>query len=158
MRARLPEKPVRRTIPLSLAVLFLALPSLHALGAQDRHVFNPPGLPSNLPFSNGIQIGDQLWIAGMQGVVTGDVEAETRSTLDNVKKVLDAAGYQPGDVVQVTVYLKDINDFPRMNAVYAKFFPDPKPTRTTVEVARLVNDARVEITAVAVRRHSGSAP
>jgi 2-iminobutanoate/2-iminopropanoate deaminase len=128
-----------------------------AVQAQERRVFNPPGLPSNLPFSNGIQIGDMLYIAGMQGTISGDIEAETRTTLANMKKVLDAAGFQPSDVVQVTVYLKDIKDFPKMNAVYREFFPDPKPTRTTVEVAGLVNDARVEITATARRTHGGSA-
>jgi 2-iminobutanoate/2-iminopropanoate deaminase len=141
------EDKVRRMLLVSLLALVPV-----GLRAQERRVFNPPGLPSNLPFSNGIQIGNTLWIAGMQGVVNGDIEAETRTTLANLKKVLDAAGFQVGDVVQVTVYLKDINDFPKMNAVYREFFPDPKPTRTTVEVARLVNDARIEITSMAVKR------
>lgn len=127
-----------------------------AVQAQERHVFNPPGLPSNLPFSNGMQVGNTLYIAGMQGVVSGDITEETRTALANLKKVLDAAGFKPADVVQVTVYLKDVNDFPKMNAVYRDFFPDPKPTRTTVEVARLVNDARIEITSVALRSHGGS--
>jgi 2-iminobutanoate/2-iminopropanoate deaminase len=147
MTRRQTEDKVRRTLLLSLLALVPV-----ALRAQERRVFNPPGLPSNLPFSNGMQIGNTLWIAGMQGVVTGDIEAETRTALANMKKVLDAAGFQVGDVVQVTVYLKDINDFPKMNAIYREFFPDPKPTRTTVEVARLVNDARIEITSVAVKR------
>jgi 2-iminobutanoate/2-iminopropanoate deaminase len=126
------------------------------LRAQERRVFNPPGLPSHLPFSNGLQVGDMLWIAGMEGVVSGDVAEETRTTLLNIKKVLDAAGFDVADVVQVTVYLKDIDDFAKMNAVYREFFPDPKPTRTTVQVARLVNDARVEITSMAVRRRAGA--
>ncbi|HWZ59626.1 MAG TPA: Rid family hydrolase [Gemmatimonadaceae bacterium] len=148
---------MRRTVVLLSMLSLVSLSWSAGLQAQERHVFNPPGLPSNLPFSNGMQVGDQLWIAGTEGVVTGDIEAETRTALENIKKVLDAAGYQVGDVVQVTVYLKDINDFPRMNAVYAAFFPDPKPTRTTVQVARLVNDARIEITSVAVHHHAGGA-
>ena len=97
-----------------------------------------------------------LWIAGIEGVVSGDIEAETRTALENIKKVLDAAGYTPADVVQVTVYLKDIDDFPKMNGVYRTFFPDPKPTRTTVQVAKLVNDARVEITSVAVHARNAA--
>jgi 2-iminobutanoate/2-iminopropanoate deaminase len=135
------------------------LMTVTALGAQaqERRIFNPPGLPANLPFSNGIQVGDMLYIAGQQGTVSSDIAEETRTTLANIKKVLDAAGFLPSDVVQVTVYLKDINDFPKMNAVYREFFPDPKPTRTTVEVARMVNDAHVEITSVALRTHGGSA-
>jgi 2-iminobutanoate/2-iminopropanoate deaminase len=137
--------------------VLLSLCSTSVLTAQGRRVFNPPGSPTNLPFSNGIQVGDMLWIAGTEGTVTGDIESETRSALENIKKVLDAAGYQPGEVVQVTVYLKDIDDFAKMNAVYKTFFPDPKPTRTTVQVAKLVNDARIEITSVAIHQHGGGA-
>ena len=135
----------------TLLCLVPALLGAVTLQAQARRVFNPPGLPSNLPFSNGIQVGDVLWIAGTEGVVSGDITEETRTALANVKKVLDAAGFELNDVVQVTVYLKSIDDFAKMNAVYSAFFADPRPTRTTVEVARLVNDARVEITSVAVR-------
>jgi 2-iminobutanoate/2-iminopropanoate deaminase len=144
---------VARWVP---ALALLMAISAVGLSAQERKVFNPPGTPTNLPFSNGIQVGDVLYIAGMQGVKSGDIEAETRTCLASIKKVLDAAGFKPSDVVQVTVYLKDVNEFPKMNAVYREFFPDPKPTRTTVEVARLVNDARIEITSVAVRNHGGS--
>lgn len=125
------------------------------LDAQERRVFNPPGSPTNLPFSNGIQVGDMLWVAGTEGTITGDIESETRSALENIKKVLDAAGYTPSEVVQVTVYLADVNDFDKMNGVYRTFFPDPKPTRATVQVAHLVNNARIEIVSVAVHNHSG---
>lgn len=127
------------------------------LRAQERHVFNPPGAPTGLPFSNGIQVGDMLWVAGTEGTISGDIESETRTALENIKKVLDAAGYQPSDVVQVTVYLADIHDFDKMNDVYKTFFPDPKPTRTTVQVAHLVRDAKIEITSVAIRSHGEKA-
>lgn len=137
---------------LVLVLLLLVTATLHA---QERRVFNPPGLPSNLPFSNGIQVGDMLWIAGTEGDISGDITEETRTALANIKKVLDAAGFALSDVVQVTVYLKDINEFGKMNAVYRAFFSDPRPTRTTVEVARLVGDARIEITSVAVRTPTG---
>jgi 2-iminobutanoate/2-iminopropanoate deaminase len=140
----------------SIAFLAVALLGAATLPAQERRVFNPPGLPSNLPFSNGIQVGDMLWVAGTEGMVSGDITEETRTALANIKKVLDAAGFGVRDVVQVTVYLRDIADFAKMNAVYSEFFPDPRPTRTTVAVARLVNDARVEITSVAVRRTGSS--
>jgi 2-iminobutanoate/2-iminopropanoate deaminase len=139
------------------AVALLGVLSARTAQAQERRVFNPPGAPTNLPFSNGIQVGNTLYLAGVQGTVSTDIEAETRSALAAIKKVLDAAGFKPSDVVQVTVYLKDVNDFPKMNAAYREFFPDPKPTRTTVEVARLVNDAHIEITSVAVRSSGGSA-
>lgn len=138
--------------------LFVVLPVLlcaTAAHAQERHVYNPPGAPTNLPFSNGIQVGNTLYIAGVQGTKWDDIAAETQSALANIKKVLDAAGFKPSDVVQVTVYLKDMNDFGKMNAVYKEFFPNPKPTRTTVEVARLANNAHIEITSVAVRSGGG---
>ncbi|NUR34382.1 MAG: RidA family protein [Gemmatimonadaceae bacterium] len=142
----------RATLVRSAFLSSIMLLGATALQAQERRIINPPGLPTNLPFSNGIQVGDMLWIAGTEGVVSGDITEETRTALANIKKVLDAAGFDVRDVVQVTVYLKDIEDFQRMNAAYREFFPDPRPTRTTVQVARLVNDARVEITSVAVRR------
>jgi 2-iminobutanoate/2-iminopropanoate deaminase len=141
----------RAWIGASLVTLVALVVAASSLSAQERRVFSPPGEPTNLPFSPGIQIGDMLWIAGHEGTITGDIESETRTALAAIKKVLDAAGFQVTDVVQVTVYLKDIEDFPKMNAVYREFFPDPKPTRTTVQVARLVNDARIEITSFAVR-------
>ncbi|MFN8573898.1 MAG: RidA family protein [Gemmatimonadaceae bacterium] len=138
-----------------LAVTLLGATTAHA---QDKKVFNPPGAPTNLPFSNGLQVGDMLWVAGTEGEISGDISEETRTALANIKKVLDMAGYTVNEVVQVTVYLKDISEFSKMNAVYAAFFPNPRPTRTTVEVARLVGDARIEITAVAVHSRAGKAP
>ena len=141
----------------SLVVLVLLFIASASLGAQERRTFSPPGEPTNLPFTPGIQVGDMLFIAGHEGTpLTGDVETETKQALAAIKKVLDAAGFQVTDVVQVTVYLKDIKDFPKMNGVYRDFFPDPKPTRTTVQVAGLVNDARIEITSFAVRSHGAA--
>lgn len=146
----------RRAILRGLVVVVPVLLFAGSARAQERHVFNPPGAPANLPFSNGIQVGNTLYIAGTQGTKSDDISAETQSCLDNIKKVLDAAGFTPGDVVQVVVYLKDANDFQKMNAVYRQFFPNPKPTRTTVEVARLIGDAHIEISAVAVRSGGGA--
>lgn len=146
----------RGAIVRGLLVVLPVLLCATAAHAQERHVFNPPGSPTNLPFSNGVQVGNTLYIAGMQGTKSDSIGAETRSCLENIKKVLDAAGFKPSDVVQVTVYLKDMNDFRNMNAAYKEFFPDPKPTRTTVEVARLFNDAHIEITSVAVRSGGGA--
>jgi len=144
------------TFALTFALMFARTLAPASLHAQERRVFNPPGAPTNLPFSNGIQVGDMLWVAGTEGTVSGDIEAETRTALENVKKVLDAAGYTPSEVVQVTVYLADINDFDKMNSVYKTFFPDPKPTRSTVQVAHLVNNAKIEIASVAIHTHAGT--
>ena len=142
----------------SIAVLGLALLAAHAQRWKTGpRVINPPGSPSNLPFSNGLEVNGMLFVAGTQGqnaqgkVVPGGIEAETRQALENIRKIVQGAGMDMGNVVAVNVYLADANEFGKMNSVYKTFFPDPKPTRTTVQVARLVNDARIEISAIAVR-------
>ena len=134
---------------LALAVLLLS-PAVAV--AQQKEVFNPPGTPTDLPFNNGIKIGNNLWVAGMEGEVTGDIESETKSALERVRSVLQAAGMELRDVVAVQVYLADIKDFQKMNAMYRTFLTEgPKPTRTTVQVTHLVNDARIELTVTAVK-------
>jgi 2-iminobutanoate/2-iminopropanoate deaminase len=146
----------RRAVVRGLLVVVPVAVCAASAGAQARHVFNPPGAPATLPFSNGLQVGNTLYISGTQGTKSDSIGAETQSCLDNIKKVLDAAGFKPSDVVQVTVYLTDVNDFKNMNAVYRQFFPDPKPTRATVQVAGLVGGAHIEISAVAVKSGGGA--
>jgi len=92
-----------------------------------------------------------MWVAGMEGEVNGDIEAEAKSALERIRSVLQAGGMDLKDVVAVQVYLADIKEFQKMNGVYRTFFSDPKPTRTTVQVAGLVNNARIEITVTAVK-------
>lgn len=108
----------------------------------------------SLPFSPGIRIGEFLFVSG-QGpigengkVEPGDVRTQTRKTLENFRKVVEAAGSTMDEVVQTTVYLKDLNDFAGMNETYSTFFSDPKPARTTVQ-AELLFGMRVEIQGIA---------
>ncbi|HET6201360.1 MAG TPA: RidA family protein [Planctomycetota bacterium] len=82
-------------------------------------------------------------------IVAGDVRVQTRRVLENVVAILEAAGATPAHVVKTTVYLKDLADFAAMNEVYAEFFPKDPPARSTVEVARLPKEVRVEIDAIA---------
>jgi 2-iminobutanoate/2-iminopropanoate deaminase len=110
------------------------------------------------PYSQAIIAGDLIFCAGQgaidpatQEVRRGTVEEETERTLRNLAAVLDAAGATFADVVKTTVFLTDMNDFTAMNEVYARFFPDPPPARTTVEVAGLPKGFKVEIEAVARR-------
>jgi 2-iminobutanoate/2-iminopropanoate deaminase len=79
----------------------------------------------------------------------GDVKAQTRRVLDNLKHVLTAAGSSLDRAVKATVYLADMNDFAAMNEVYAEYFHSTKPARSTVQAARLPKDARVEIDLIA---------
>jgi 2-iminobutanoate/2-iminopropanoate deaminase len=110
------------------------------------------------PYSQAIVVGELVFCAG-QGAIDpttqelrrGTIEEETERTLRNLEAVLDAAGATFADVVKTTVFLADINDFAAMNDVYARFFPDPPPARTTVEVAALPKGFKVEIEAIARR-------
>lgn len=84
-------------------------------------------------------------------IVDGEIEDQTRRVLENLSAVLVAGGASLGDVVRTTVYVTDLLLFPRINAVYAEFFPgDPAPARATVQVAALPLGARVEIDAIAL--------
>jgi 2-iminobutanoate/2-iminopropanoate deaminase len=110
------------------------------------------------PYSQAIVAGDLVFCAGQgaidpvtQDVRHGTVEEETERTLQNIGAVLDAAGASFADVVKTTVFLVDIDDFAAMNGVYARFFPDPPPARSTVEVAALPKGFKVEIEAIARR-------
>ena len=83
-------------------------------------------------------------------IVNGGVEAETRQVLNNLKQVLEAANSGLNYVVKTTVFLRDMADFPKMNAVYAEFFPEDPPARSTVAVASLPKDVAVEIETIAL--------
>jgi 2-iminobutanoate/2-iminopropanoate deaminase len=82
-------------------------------------------------------------------IVEGDIAIQTERVLENLKAVLEACGSTLAQVLKTTVYLKDMGEFPRMNEVYARYFPENPPARATVEVARLPRDVRVEIDAIA---------
>jgi 2-iminobutanoate/2-iminopropanoate deaminase len=108
------------------------------------------------PYSAGIRVGNMVYTAGQVGIdpvvgdiVAGGIEAETRQALRNVQAVLKAAGSSLDRVVKTTVFLQDMNEFSRMNAVYAEFFKEKPPARSTVQVGALPKGAAVEIEAVA---------
>ena len=109
------------------------------------------------PYSQAVQIEDMVFTAGQIGldpatkqVVSGGIEAETRQVLNNLKHVLEAANSGLNYVVKTTVFLRDMADFPKMNAIYAEFFPENPPARSTVAVAALPMGVAVEIEAVAL--------
>ncbi len=109
------------------------------------------------PYSAAVKVGAFVYTAGQIGidpatgeVVSGGIEAETRQALTNLKHVLEAAGASLNDVVKTTVFLRDINDFARMNAVYAEFFTDQPPARSAIQAAALPKGVAVEIEAVAI--------
>lgn len=109
------------------------------------------------PYSQAIIANGFVYTAGQVGtdpktgtLIEGGIEAQTEQTLKNIEAVLKASGSSLDDVVKTTVFLADINDFAKMNEIYAKRFKTPFPARSTVQVARLPRDARIEIEAVAL--------
>ncbi|GAB6101687.1 RidA family protein [Thermococcus atlanticus] len=107
------------------------------------------------PYSQAIKAGEFLFISGQIPVdrdgnlVEGGIKAQTRQVLENIRAILEAAGAGLDNVVKVTVYLKDMNDFGAMNEVYAEYFGSSKPARAAVEVSRLPKDVRIEVEAIA---------
>jgi len=111
------------------------------------------------PYSQAVCVGDLLFTSGQIPIVPatgqmieGGIEAQTTRVLENLKAVLDAAGAKFGDVVKTTVFLKNLDDFVAMNAIYAKYFAPEgviAPARSTVQVAALPKDALVEIEIIA---------
>jgi 2-iminobutanoate/2-iminopropanoate deaminase len=110
------------------------------------------------PYSQGIIANGIIFASGQIPIDpatgelnTGSIEDQTRLVLNNLKAVLDEGGCTFDDVVKCTVFLEDMDDFSRMNAVYAEFFKPPYPARAAVQVARLPKDVKVEIEAIAVK-------
>jgi len=137
---------------LATVVVFVLLCSAFTVAAEKR-VVRPPGAKASASWSHGILVGDTLYISGMgedaNGKIPSDFEAEAKQALDNIGAILKAGGMSPDDVVSVQVYLTDGAMFEGMNAVYRSYFKDPRPTRATVVVAKLVGQGQIEITATA---------
>ena len=134
-------------------VALISLCSSLALAA-DKKVILPKGAERNAGWSHGILIDGTLYVSGMggedaAGKIPATFESEMKQSLSNIAAVLNEAGMSLADVVSVQVYLTDGALFDRMNAVYKATLPDPKPTRTTVVVAKLVGAGHVEITVTA---------
>lgn len=126
---------------------------------MPKTILTTPDAPKALgPYSAGVMVGNHMvFTAGQLGLdpasnelVPGGVEAETSQALHNLSAILASAGAELRHVVKTTVFLRDMNDFARMNAVYAEFFKENPPARSTVQVARLPRDGAVEIEAIAI--------
>ncbi len=124
----------------------------------EKEVVIAPEAPAAIgPYSVAIRAGELIFTAGQIGLdpksgqmVGGGVEAETRQALTNLKHVLESAGSGLDRVVKTTVFLRDMADFARMNAVYAEFFTEKYPARSAIQAAALPKGAAVEIEAVAL--------
>ena len=141
----------------------LALCAALAAGAcahTGKEVVSTKNAPEAIgPYSQGIRYGNMLFLAGQipmdpktnQVMAAGSIEEQTKLVIENLRAVLEANGMTLADVVATQVFMKDLNEFPRMNAVYGSYFKDKPPARATVEVARLPRDVKIEIAATAAK-------
>jgi len=125
---------------------------------SNRTVIHSENAPKAIgPYSQGIRTGNLIFCAGQTPIlpatgelIVGEIEAQTRQVLNNLKAVLEAADTDMDKVVKTTVFMTNLGDFARMNAVYAEFFPVNPPARSTVQVSALPRGAQVEIECVAI--------
>jgi 2-iminobutanoate/2-iminopropanoate deaminase len=125
---------------------------------MERTIVSTKEAPQAIgPYSQAVVAGDLVFCSGQipltpdGALVEGDITAQTRQVLVNLGNLLEASGSSLASVVKTTVFLADMNEFAAMNQVYAEFFPSDPPARSTVQVARLPRDVRVEVEAVAIR-------
>jgi 2-iminobutanoate/2-iminopropanoate deaminase len=124
----------------------------------DMQFHFPPGGSTMGPYSPAVSIGELVYTSGQiprdksGALISNSIEAATQTALENLRDVLASAGCTPGDVLKTTVFMQDLNDFEGMNKTYAAFFGPHRPARSTVQVAKLPANSRVEIECVAVKR------
>ena len=124
---------------------------------MKKTIIAAPDAPKALgPYSQAVRVGDFLFLSGQTPIlpgtgelVTESFEAQVRQIFKNLAAVLNAAGADFTQVVKTTVFLKNMDDFAKMNGIYAEFFPSAPPARSTVQAAKLPKDAAIEIEAIA---------
>jgi 2-iminobutanoate/2-iminopropanoate deaminase len=147
-----------RTFSRIAMMLSLLWPVFPAWASDARKAIVSPDAPAAIgPYSQAILTGDTLYLSGQVGIdpktgkfASDEIRGQTEQVLRNLEAVLKAAGMNMDNAVQAQVYLLDMNDFAVMNEIYARWFKLP-PARTTVQVARLPRDARIEIALVAIK-------
>lgn len=124
---------------------------------MNKSVISTNAAPGAIgPYSQGIKVGELVYTSGQlpidpkTGEMPATIEEQTKQSLENVKTILESSGSGLSKVVKTTVFLSDMNNFGKMNEVYAKFFTGDYPARSAIEVARLPKDALVEIEVIAI--------
>ena len=126
---------------------------------MGKEIVRTPNAPEPIgPYSQGTLAGGFLFVSGQGAVdpkvgqlVSGDIETQTRQVLTNVRSIVEAAGLSMRDVVKVSIFLKNMDDFKRMNEIYKTFFAEAPPARTTVEARLPLPNMLIEIDAIAHR-------
>lgn len=122
-----------------------------------KQIIQTPNAPKAIgPYSQAVRVDKFLFLSGQipldpktMEVVSGDITIQTKQCLSNIKAVLEQAHLNFSHIVKVTIFLKNMSDFPKVNETYGSYFEAPFPARSTVEVARLPKDVQIEIEAVA---------
>ncbi len=145
-------------------LLALFTTGILAAGAQAdvrNEVISTKNAPAAIgPYSQAIRSGNMLFLSGQipidpesnQAIADETIEKQTKLVIENLRAVLEANGMTIVDVVSTQVFMKDLNEFSRMNAIYGSYFNEKPPARTTVEVARLPRDVKIEIAAIAIKK------
>lgn len=122
-----------------------------------KSAVSTPNAPAAIgPYSQAIKAGNLVFVSGQLPInpatgqlLNGTIEEQTEQSIRNIQAILEAAGTPLESVVKTTLFIRDMNDFPKINETYAKFFKNCPPARATVQVARLPKDAGIEIEAIA---------
>ena len=154
----MPHSRLARSAASVLATAML-LTVVAAAPAADVQFFPVPGEDGRtLPFSDAVQVGDLIFLAGKLGnipgtreLAPGGIEGETRQAMENIRATLLRLGASMDDVVKCTVFLADIDEWAAMNAVYVTYFPRHRPARSALGVSGLALGARTEIECIAAR-------
>lgn len=125
---------------------------------MDKHIIRTANAPAPIgPYNQAIRANGFLFVSGQIAIdpttgelVRGNMEEETRQVMENLRAILEAAGISMAHVVKASIFLKDMDDFARVNSVYGSYFGEDAPARETVQVARLPKDVNVEISVIAV--------
>jgi 2-iminobutanoate/2-iminopropanoate deaminase len=124
---------------------------------MKKKIIKVSGCPEAVgPYSQAVRANDLLFVSGNlpidveTGKITeGGIELQTHMVLKNISKLLEGAGLQLSDIIKTTIFIKDMNDFAKVNSVYSEYFTSDYPARSTVEVSRLPKDALIEIECIA---------
>ena len=127
--------------------------------SMKKEIISTPEAPAPIgPYSQAVQAGDFLFCSGQIAINpqtgeldTADIQTETKRVMDNIGGLLKAAGLVYGSIVKTTIFLKDMNDFAQVNAVYGSYFKEAFPARETVQVSMLPKNVNVEISVTAIR-------
>ncbi|MGV8056800.1 MAG: RidA family protein [Smithellaceae bacterium] len=125
---------------------------------MEKKIIVVDKLPAAGPYSTAVEANGFIFLSGQlpvnpaNGEIIGDIQDATRQVLTNIRSVLTGAGLTMSDIVKTTIFLKNMADFPEVNKIYAEFFPEAPPARSTIEASNLPKGVPIEIEAIAVKR------